>query len=76
VGVLNPNHKAVEFATSLAFFANTPAQNDILSNVTPRSMGTRNPYGDAFELVSSQGFSPFGYDVVAPSGAQNDINGG
>jgi hypothetical protein len=33
-----------------------------------------NLYDQAFETVESQGFSPFGYDNVAPDGTQNDIS--
>jgi hypothetical protein len=32
----------------------------------------RNLDDDAFEIVESLGFSPFGYDAVAPDGAHID----
>jgi hypothetical protein len=34
----------------------------------------KDPYDDPFVFDSSQRFSPFGYDVVAPDGAQNDAS--
>jgi hypothetical protein len=36
-------------------------------------MRARNPYDEPSETYETQGFSPFGYDTVAPVGAQNDI---
>ncbi|HEY42741.1 MAG TPA: hypothetical protein G4O11_02040 [Anaerolineae bacterium] len=38
-----------------------------------RTDSAKDPYDETLETVESQGFSPFGYDIVAPNGAQNDI---
>ena len=38
-------------------------------------MRARNPYDEPVEAYEIQGFLPFGYDTVAPNGAQNDMKG-
>ena len=49
-----------------------PAQNDV-NRLHVILSGAKDPYDDLSEVGGSQGFSPFGYAVVAPEGAQNDI---
>jgi hypothetical protein len=45
----------------------------ILSPLAPLGTGSaKDPCDEAYDSAASQGFSPFGYDIVAPHGPQRD----